>query len=159
MAAAVTREILEGAGAASFCKTSGATGLHVYVPLDAQYEYLQVQQFAKIVNMLVNYRLPDTTSIERTPCKRYHKVYLDYLQNRRGQTMVAPYSVRPRRGAPVCAPLQWDEVNEELDPMRFTMKTMMKRVGQTGDLWKGVLGPGADLHACLVLLEKMFAAV
>lgn len=153
-AARVTREVLDHAGAGSFCKTSGATGLHIYVPLGAGYTYHQAQQFARLVNLLVNSRLPKTTSVERLPGRRRHRVYLDYLQNRRGQTVAAPYSLRPRPGAPVSTPLKWEEVAPGLDPLKFTIKTIMKRVQKLGDLWKGVLGPGIDLASCLDRLKE-----
>ncbi len=153
-AARATREVLDGAGAGSFCKTSGATGLHIYVPLGAQYTYAQTQQFARLIALLVHSRLPETTSVERLPGRRRHRVYLDYLQNRRGQTVAAPYSLRPRSGAPVSIPLKWQEVVPGLDPMKFNMKTIMRRVEKLGDLWKGVLGPGIDLVSCLDRLKE-----
>jgi bifunctional non-homologous end joining protein LigD len=73
----------------------------------------------------------------------------------RGQTLAAPYCVRSRRGATVSTPLEWDEVTGALDPTRFTMKTIMKRLQEVGDLWKGVLGPGIDMEQCLGRLEAM----
>ena len=153
--AIATREVLKGAGAEGFCKTSGATGLHIYVPLGARYSYEQSTQFARLVNLLVHARLPDSTSIERNPEKRRGRVYLDYLQNSRGQTLAAPYCLRPREGAPVSTPLLWSEVDEKLDPAAFTLKTTKKRLKKSGDLWKGVLGPGIDMAACLGRLEGM----
>ena len=153
-AALVTRDVLEQAGAKSYCKTSGATGLHICVPVNANYSTDQVQQFAKLINMLAHDRLPDTTSIERAPNRRTGRVYLDYLQNRRGQTIAAPYCIRPRRGAPVSAPLRWNEVNSRLDPAKFNMKNMKRRIDKVGDLWQGVLGPGIDMESCLDKLTE-----
>lgn len=153
--AIATREVLADAGAKGFCKTSGATGLHIYVPLGAQYSYEQSTQFARLVNLLVHTRLPKSTSIERNPEKRRGKVYLDYLQNSRGQTLVAPYCLRPRKGAPVSTPLMWTEVDEKLNPTVFTIKTTARRLKQVGDLWKGVFGPGIDMAACLGRLEEI----
>ncbi len=98
--ALVTHEILAEIGAKGSCKTSGARGLHIYVPLDPGYSYEQSTQFARLVNLAVHARLPRITSVERNPEKRHGRVYLDYLQNRHGQTLVAPYSLRPRKGAP-----------------------------------------------------------
>jgi bifunctional non-homologous end joining protein LigD len=150
-----TREVLRRAGVEGFCKTSGATGLHIYVPLGAQYSYEQSTQFAKLVNLLVHARLPDTTSMERNPGKRRGKVYLDYLQNSRGQTLAAPYSLRPRKGATVSTPLAWSEVDGSLDPSKFTINTIGDRLERVGDLWKGVLSPGIDMALCLGRLEEM----
>jgi bifunctional non-homologous end joining protein LigD len=148
-AAQVTREILTEAGAWGFCKTSGATGLHIYVPLKPGYTSDQSTQFARLINILVQSRLPNSTSVERSPEKRKGKVYLDYLQNRKGQTLVAPYSIRPIRGAPVSTPLFWHELKDDLDPRNFTMENTISRLAEHGDLWKEVLGPGVDMTESL----------
>jgi bifunctional non-homologous end joining protein LigD len=154
-AALETRRVLTEIGAEAFCKTSGATGLHIYVPLAARYTEDQATQFAMLVNLLVHNRLPETTSIERSPEKRRGRVYLDYLQNGRGQTLAAAYCIRPRKHATVSTPLRWEEVNKKLDPAQFTMKTIFKRLEQSGDLWQGVLGPGIDMEECLSRLEDL----
>ena len=152
-AALACRDVLAEIGARGFCKTSGATGLHVYVPLGGRYTHEQATEFARLVNILVGSRLPATTSLERDPAKRRGKVYLDFLQNGRGQTLAAAYCLRPRKGAPVSTPLEWDEVDGSLDPDRFTMKTIMGRLRTKGDLWKGVLGPAIDMEQCLDRIE------
>ncbi|GAC1402389.1 MAG: hypothetical protein NVSMB52_16320 [Chloroflexota bacterium] len=72
-------------------------------------------------------------------------VYIDFLQNRRGQTLAAPYSVRPRLGATVSKPLRWDEVTQQLDPVAFTIRTARQRLDAIGDIWGGSLGSGIDL--------------
>ena len=153
-AALATREVIELAGAEGFCKTSGVTGLHIYIPMGAKYTTEQVQQFAQLINLLVHERLPETTSLERLPGKRSGRVYLDYLQNRRGATMAAPYCLRPRKGAPVSAPLHWEEVNEDLDPANFHIKNMVKRIEKEGDIWQGVLQAGVDIESCLERLSS-----
>ena len=130
-------------------KTSGKTGLHICIPLGAKYTYEQSKQFAQILMNLLHDRLADITSVERNPDKREHKVYLDFLQNRAGQTMAAPYCVRPVPGATVSTPLSWDEVNPQLDPRTFTLRTTLSRLARVGDLWQPVIGPGIDLEAVL----------
>jgi bifunctional non-homologous end joining protein LigD len=152
-AAQHVRELLEEGCADSYCKTSGKTGLHIYVPLGARYEYEQVRQFAEVIARLIHDQLPETTSVERRPSKRQHKVYLDYLQNSMGQTLAAPYSLRPTPEATVSTPLRWQEVNRKLDPTKFTLRTMPRRLDKLGDLWKPVLGKGIDLGKCLNALE------
>lgn len=82
-AARVTHEVLDDIGVPAFCKTSGATGIHILVPTGAAYTYEQATSFAKLINTVVHSRLPDTTSLERMPKKRQKRVYLDYLQNRK----------------------------------------------------------------------------
>lgn len=147
--ALVTHELLEKFGIKNLCKTSGATGLHILIPLKRKYTYEQSRRFAEIIGHLVHQQLPDITSLERNPKKRQKKVYLDYLQNSRGQTMAAPYSVRPRPGAPVSTPLLWSEVNDRLNPIEFNIKTIAHRLEAKGDLFKEVLGAGVDIKKAL----------
>lgn len=148
-AALAVRKVLDAAGAESYCKTSGKTGLHVYVPLGGCCTYDQARQFAEIIARLAHRELPKTTSLERNPARRQKKVYLDFLQNRRGQTLAAPYSVRPNPGATVSTPLRWEEVQHGLDPSEFTIRTIGKRLEKTGDLWTPVLSGTIDLVKCL----------
>ncbi|MEP7263122.1 MAG: non-homologous end-joining DNA ligase [Bacteroidota bacterium] len=133
----------------SYCKTSGATGLHIYIPLAGKYKYDVVKSFAELVAYTVWVRIPEITSIERSPAKRQGKVYLDFLQNSRGQTLAAPYSVRPKKGATVSTPLEWKEVNSKLNPAAFTIKNTLKRIEKKGDLWKPVIGKGVNLNQIL----------
>lgn len=152
-AALAVREVLEKAGAASFPKTSGATGIHIYVPLGGKYDYDTAGGFAKIVATLAHHKVPEFTSLVRSPKLRQKRVYLDFLQNKPGQTLAAPYSIRPRPGAPVSTPLKWEEVKPGLDPGLFTIRTMPGRLEKMGDLFAGVLGPGIDLERCIENLE------
>lgn len=142
-------ELLDEIGARNYCKTSGASGLHIYVPLGRKYDFQQARQFVEIISRIINAKLPKLTSMVRSPDKRQRKVYLDFLQNRQGQTMVAPYSIRPRPGAPVSTPLLWTEVNSTLNPEDFTIDTISLRLEKMGDLWKPVLQKGIHLESCL----------
>lgn len=147
--ALTTHELLENLGVPHYCKTSGGRGLHIYIPLGGKYTFEQSKQFAHLIVAHVNQALPKTTSLERSPQKRKKQVYLDFLQNRTAQTVVAPYSVRPRPGATVSTPLDWDEVNNKLDPSGFTIKTVLKRFKKVGDIFKPVLGKGIDMAKVL----------
>jgi len=147
-------QVLERAGAPSYPKTSGATGIHIYVPLGARYDYDTAEKFARVVATLAHHLVPDFTSLLRAPQKRQKKVYLDFLQNKAGQTLAAPYSIRPRPGATVSAPLKWEEVKPGLDPSQFTIKNMPSRLERLGDLFQGVLGPGIDIESCIERLER-----
>lgn len=147
--ALTVKEVMDTFETECYCKTSGASGLHVYIPLGGRYDYDSVKIFAELIAREVHLRLPDTTSLERSIKKRNHKIYVDYLQNRKGQTLAAPYSVRPKPGATVSTPLEWSEVNEKLSPSQFTIKNVLKRFEQKGDLWKPVLGKGADIKAII----------
>jgi bifunctional non-homologous end joining protein LigD len=156
-AALAVRRLLDRVGVPNCCKTSGKTGLHVYVPLAGRYGYEESRRFAELAAALVNTQLPATTSLLRKPADRQGRVYLDYLQNRRGQTLAAPYSVRPVAGASVSAPLKWSEVRRSLDPTKFNLRTMVKRLDRVGDLWAVIQGPGADLAMALDRLSDTSA--
>lgn len=135
-AALAVQEVLEDLKLKGFCKTSGATGLHVYVPIVTRYDFDVTRVAAEFIAQKTHELLPKTTSLERSPSKRQKKIYLDYLQNRRGQTLAAPYSARPRPKATVSTPLEWTEVNERLDPGDFTIHSIPDRVKEKGDLWE-----------------------
>lgn len=155
-AAQAVHQVLDRAGAPGYPKTSGATGIHIYIPLGAKYDYDAAVRFAQVVATLAHQLVPDFTSLVRDPRKRQQRVYLDYLQNRGGQTLAAPYSVRPRPGATVSTPLSWDEVRIGLNPGSFTIRTMPARLAERGDLFQPVLGPGIDLERCLDNLLKPY---
>jgi bifunctional non-homologous end joining protein LigD len=156
-AAQVVHQILEDWDIPNYCKTSGATGLHIYVPLAAQYNYDTARDFAQMVAMLAHQELPKTTSLERSPSKRTHQIYLDYLQNRYGQTLVAPYSARPTPEATVSAPLLWEEVKAGLLPTQFTINNILERLDEVGDLWEPVIGPGIDLKDLLNRMSEQLS--
>lgn len=148
-------KLLDSLKIPNFCKTSGATGMHIYIPLGAKYTFDQAKEFSHLIALLVNRRLPKITSVERSPKKRQKKVYLDFLQNRKGQTLAAPYSLRPKPGATVATPLEWKEVKKGLSPSLFTIETIFKRLKQKGDIFKPVLGKGIDLKTALSKIERL----
>lgn len=137
--AQAVKKILDKAGVDCYCKTSGATGLHVYVPTGNKYTYEQVRKFGQIVAALTVDTLPKFTSIERSLKKRGNKIYVDFLQNSKGQTLASAYSVRPKAGATVSAPLLWKEVKKGLHPSQFSIFNIEKRVKKVGDLFSEVL--------------------
>ncbi|MGG7663868.1 DNA ligase D [Dyadobacter sp. BHUBP1] len=140
------KSLLDSLSVPSYCKTSGSTGLHIYIPLGAKYSYDQCQLFAEWVAGQVQQQLPDFTSVERLTKNRKGKLYIDYLQNRPKATLAAPYSVRPKPGATVSMPLHWDEVKKGLQLKDFTIFNAMERIQHEGDLFKPVLGEGIDLE-------------
>lgn len=144
--ALAVKEVLDGINVPAYCKTSGSTGIHIYIPLAAKYSYDQSQLFARIIVNMVNERLPDLTTVERMIADRKGKMYLDFLQNRPGATIACPYSLRPKPGATVSMPLHWDEVRPGLKMNDFTIFNAVDRLKETGDLFKGVLGKGIDLE-------------
>lgn len=152
--AKTAHKILESAKIPSFIKTSGKKGLHIAIPMGAKYAYEEVRLFAEIIARRIHAQIPDITSLERHPAKRKNRVYLDYHQNGRGQTLAAPYSLRPWPGATVSTPLKWSEVKAGLHPSKFTIKTIFPRLKKYGDLWKPVLGKGIDMDKSLKLLNR-----
>lgn len=147
------KEITDTMDAAAYCKTSGKTGLHIYIPWGTSYTHEQARQLAEILIRLVHRKLPKITTIERNPKKRGKGVYLDYLQNRRSQTMAAPYCIRPIPGALVSTPLTWDELTPELDPHAFTMTSIFKRLKEKGDIWKDLFSHTLTLSDALQKLD------
>ncbi|MFQ5528240.1 MAG: DNA ligase D [Thermoanaerobaculia bacterium] len=143
-------------GLPAFAKTSGATGLHVMIPLAARLTYDQSKQLGEVLSKVVAQRLPEETSIARLPSARKGKVYLDFLQNGYGKLIVAPYSVRPKPGAPVSTPLRWAEVNAKLDPRKLTIKTVPARLRRMkSDPWAKVLETVPDLPSALAQLAEV----
>lgn len=151
--AQTVREVCQEWGVEGIPKTSGKTGIHIYFPLGAKYTYEQARNFVHLLGLEVHKRQPKLTSLERSPADRQHRIYLDYLQNARGQTLATAYSVRPTKDASVAMPLHWDEVTAKLKPSDFTIKNALKRVERVGDLWVPVLGKGIDLAKVLKKLE------
>jgi len=147
--AKMLHELLDELGIPSYPKTSGKTGIHIYIPLGAKYTYEQTKQFAEILAHQGHERLPNLTSVERSPKKRQKRVYIDFLQNNFGQTLAAPYSVRPAPGAPVSTPLEWKEVKKGLDPLDFNIKNTLQRIEKKGDLFAATLGRGINIEKYL----------
>ena len=148
------RTILERLQLPSYPKTSGATGLHILLPLAARYTYEETRTFANLLATLAVEALPDISTIARMIRMRNGKVYVDYGQNGHGQTIVAPFSVRPLPGAPVSCPLRWPEVTARLDPKRFTIRTVRERLEADGDPLAPVLGAGIDIAAALARVNE-----
>ena len=138
-----------------YCKTSGSSGIHIYIPMGAKYTFEHVKNFGHILMQMVLKELPEITTLERSLQKRdQNKIYLDYLQNRRGQTLASVYSLRPKTGAPVSMPLEWNELKPGLKPTDFNIENALERIRKNGDLFKPVLGKGIDILKAIELLEK-----
>jgi len=147
------RRILERLEVPSYIKTSGKTGLHIFVPVGAHYTYEQTRAFARLLATLGVEAAPRIATVERALRARGGKVYIDWGQNGRGQTVVAPFAVRPLPGAPISCPLTWDEVTARLDPTRFTIKNARARLEKTGDPMAPVLTEAIDVAATVARIE------
>jgi bifunctional non-homologous end joining protein LigD len=130
------RAMLTDMGLPSFVMVTGSRGLHIGVPIKPQFDYDAVQLFTKVVCTTLERRDPKFTTKFRKE-KRKDRVFLDYLRNRYGHTSVAPYTIRARTGAPVAAPISWDELKDpKLRPTQFNIVNVLERLRKQGDPWK-----------------------
>lgn len=155
-AAQEVKKILDALEIPGYVKTSGSTGIHIYIPLGAKYSYDQSQMFAKLLVTIVHEQLPEFTSMERQIKNREGKMYLDFLQNRPGATIASVYSLRPKPGATVSMPLHWEEVKKGLTMKDFTIKNSIERIKSEGDLFKATLQKGIDLAKAVSKAERIF---
>jgi bifunctional non-homologous end joining protein LigD len=147
---------LDRLGVRGFAKTSGAEGLHVFIPLEPGTTYEAGMLFCQIVATLVASKHPKIATVERAVRKRKPgTVYVDYLQNIQGKTLACAYSARASAFAGVSAPLSWDEVFDRPKPQDFTISNMLDRVAKVGDLWEGMrTSKGADLARAIDKLRR-----
>ena len=135
--AEVVKEVLHFLKLRIFLKTSGATGLHVLVPVINTYTYDALRDFVRRIAETVVSLIPDKATVVRKVKDRQGKVYVDYLQNIQGKTVCSTYSVRPRPGAPVSTPITWEEMRET-KPGDFNITTVPPRLNRRGDIFAGV---------------------
>lgn len=153
-AALAVRKVLDQLEIIGVPKTSGSRGIHIYIPMGGEYSYEQARDFIRLICIVVRKVLPDTTTLERSLKKRGPKIYLDYLQNRRGQTVVAPYSVRPVPGAWVSTPVTWLELEEGFLLSDFNIHTVPPRLKEKGDLFSEALNVKSNMMEAIANLEK-----
>ena len=147
-------KLLHGIGLKPLLKTSGASGLHIYVPLAPGYSYDHSRMFCEGVARALYRDLKDISTVERAIGSRGGKVYLDFGQNRKSQTIVPPYCVRPVPGAQVSTPLSWDELDSDLHPSNFTISNALERFERVGDLFRPALTQPQDLMAAATALQE-----
>ncbi len=153
-------KVLAAARLTCFLKTSGATGFHIFVPLEPIYKYEQTRTFAQIISQIVASELPRDTTLERSIHKRPQgRVLLDALQNAKGKPLAAVYSARAHPGATVSAPLTAEELlGKDIDPNAWTIRTLPKRIEDVGDLWKDFWKKRQTLDKALEALGRRLAA-
>jgi bifunctional non-homologous end joining protein LigD len=150
--ALLVRDALDALGLVGFAKTSGSDGMHVLLPVERRHTYAETREFCEIVARALVRTHRGLVTTEWAKDKR-RGVLIDCNQNGEGKTIASVYSVRPRPGAPVSTPLEWEEVNEELDPRAFTMDAVVGRVERHGDLFEGVLTTRQRLDRALKALR------
>ena len=138
-AARDARALLEEVGLTSFVQTTGSRGLHVWVPLDRAAPFDEMREIASNLADALVARVPDERTTAQRKANRGDRVFIDIARNAYGQTVVAPYSVRARPEASVATPLHWDELDSpDLEPRRYTVQNMFRRLGQNPDPWAGI---------------------
>jgi bifunctional non-homologous end joining protein LigD len=131
-------------------KTSGSSGLHIYIPLAEGTSYESGQLLCQIIATAVASRHPKVATVERAVARRGRTVYVDYLQNIEGKTLACAYSARASQFAGVSTPLQWEELEDDIRPDDFTLGSAVARFESVGDLWNPVLrGTPVDLRAVI----------
>lgn len=154
-AALETKNLLDQIDVNCYCKTSGSTGLHIYIPFKAKYTYEESKEFARSLVKIIHRRIPKFTSIERLTTLRKGKIYLDFLQNRPQATVASVYSLRPKPGATVSMPIHWDELKKGLKIANFTIANAIQRIQSNGDIFKGVLGKGINLQKAIKKISSI----
>ena len=142
------RDVLDEMALSSFLKTSGKTGLHIYVPIERRYDYTLTRKTCETIGRFLLRKLPRDLTMEWSISKRSGKIFLDHNQNVRGKNMASIYSLRPLPGASVSTPLRWEEL-DDVYPTAFTIDTVPARVDALGDLWAGILDARHDLRRLL----------
>ncbi|HEY0384883.1 MAG TPA: hypothetical protein VGC64_02685, partial [Pyrinomonadaceae bacterium] len=154
------KAVLDRLGLKGYAKTSGSRGIHIYVPIKPKYSYDEVAVFAEQAATLVAIEHPRLATVERALAKRRRgQIYVDHMQNARGKSVVAPYSVRPREGATVSAPLEWSEARRaKISTQDFNIKNMTARLNKKGDLFKPVLNQKQNLDEAMKRIVELLAA-
>jgi bifunctional non-homologous end joining protein LigD len=146
-------KILQGIGLTSFLKTSGKTGLHILVPIQPHYTYEQTRIFSESIARIVANENKSIATVERNIESRGDRVYIDYLQNRRGQTLVVPYAIRPVPAASISMPLEWDELDKNLSIDMFTMQNATELISKKGDTFQHFLNTKQTLDTAIQKLD------
>ncbi len=152
----LVKELLEEVGLAPFVMTTGSRGLHVVTPLDRSAHFDETHDFAKDLAQLLADRHPDTLTTEMRKAEREGRLFLDYVRNGYGATAVAPYSVRPRPGAPVATPVTWDELKDpDLRSNSFNIRSIWDRLDKVTDPWRGMMRNARGLKGPRGKLDKL----
>lgn len=154
----LVRDLLEEVGLAAYARTTGSRGVHVVAPLDRGADFDTVRPFARDLATVAAARRPEELTVEFRKDARGDRVFVDWLRNAYAQTAVASYAVRARPGAPVAAPVTWDELADPaLGPRSFTIENMRDRLRETGDPWRGMARHARSLRRPRERLDALLA--
>jgi bifunctional non-homologous end joining protein LigD len=149
-------DLLREIGLEPFAQVTGSKGIHVWTPLTRRPDFEDVKEFSNAFAQLLAARHPDDLTTEFRKAKRAGRILVDVLRNRYAQTAVPPYAVRPRPGAPVATPIEWDELSDsKLRPDRWTLKTVLRRLGNKGDPWADIGAAAAAMSGAQKRLEAI----
>ncbi|QUI23594.1 DNA polymerase domain-containing protein [Vallitalea pronyensis] len=146
-------ETLKKLKVTSYIKTSGATGLQIYIPIGEKYDYDTARSISKFFAEYFAGKYPDMITIERLKEKRGQKLYFDYLQMWEGKSIITPYSPRATKHATIAMPVTWDEVEKGIRPEDFTIINALKRIDEKGDLFANLLSQNNVQNMDFVLEE------
>ena len=141
--ARAAHKLIEAAGGRTLIKTSGKTGLHIYVPIRGSHDFAEVRSVARLICHIIHKRLPRLTSFAHRAGRG--KIYLDYGRNSIGQTLAAPYSLRASPRATVSTPLEWRELTKGVRPQRYTLRSIFRRINGKGDVWQSAMRKSTSL--------------
>jgi bifunctional non-homologous end joining protein LigD len=149
-------DLLREIGLEPFAQVTGSKGIHVWTPLKRGPDFEEVKEFSNSFAAVLAGRHPDELTTEFRKAKRAGRILVDVLRNRYAQTAVPPYAVRPRPGAPVATPIEWDELSDsKLRPDRWTLKNVLRRLRAKGDPWADIASAAAGMAAARKRLEQL----
>lgn len=149
-------DLLREIGLEPFAQVTGSKGIHVWTPLKRRPDFEDVKDFSNRFAELLAARHPDDLTTEFRKAKRGGRILVDVLRNRYAQTAVPPYAVRPRPGAPVATPIEWGELSDsKLRPDRWTLKTVLRRLGERGDPWADIGAAAAAMAGARKRLDSL----
>lgn len=155
-AAKCMKTFMEELGLHPYVMTTGSKGLHINIPIKPEQNFDEIRKgfAAKVAEIMVK-RWPDDLTLEIRKASRKGRIFVDTLRNAYAQTAVAPYAVRPRPGAPIATPLEWDELNDSLTPEKYTIKNIFRRLGQKNDPWLDINTKAGSINIAEKKLETM----
>ena len=139
----------------AYLMTTGSKGMHLALPLDREWDFKKVREFAKRMAGLLAESKPDKYTVETLKKKRKGRLFLDYLRNSHGQTSVAPYSLRAREEAPVAVPLEWDELGKTDSSQKYNAGNIFRRMSRKKDPWKDFFSDANSLGRASKAMNKL----
>jgi|Deesub1362A_J573_1020465.scaffolds.fasta_scaffold00988_5 bifunctional non-homologous end joining protein LigD len=147
------KDSLEALGIECFCKTSGLRGVHIYVPIEPRFTYEEAKKFSRLLSLVLAQKFPFFVTSQWKVEKR-RGVFIDWNQNVKGKTLVAPYSLRVSPQATISYPLSWDELEALKDPSQFNLKKVLE--SSIKSAWEDIYKKRADIQDALLALERVY---